>query len=217
MSQQLSTSSRKSPWRNLVPNPKLPYTGSRHEEKNGGWNEMHSGNGAFSGSAWKHKKGNKLHNFLIIRPDCSHFSKSEVLLFGKQNVHYFWESQAAVCWHNSYQLRYNLSKTQLEEEMMKVTKMLNEKCSTGYIMNCVPVRSESSSSPSKMFTPKRVSKRKVMNIGNGYYDGDEINDDSESTGSIAYSKKRIVLSAKESVLKIGGNLDFSDDESDGDE
>ena len=53
-----------------------------------------------------------------------------------------------------------------------------------------------------------------MNIHHVYYDGDEVDDDSESTGSSTYSKRRIVLSAKEPVLKIGGNLDISDESDD---
>ena len=185
-------STKRAPWNNSIPNPKLPHTGSLHEERNGGWNAMHSGEGSFARAKWTHKKGNSLHNFLLIRPDCSNFTKSEILRYGKVNVHYFWESAAAVCWHNSYQLRWKMQPLQLEEEMKKITEMLNSKNSTGYIMNAVFLRANND----EQSTPKRVSKRKIMNIDHTYFDGDEIE----------YPE-----------LKIGGNMNFSDSEEDDDE
>jgi len=76
-------------------------------KKNGGWPEMHQGSkhSAFKGAYWKAYRGDRLHNWFIARADVANFTKSDIILNGILNVHYFNSTQAAVYWHNSYQLR----------------------------------------------------------------------------------------------------------------
>jgi len=88
---------KNSHWDKIIPKPKLPYTESFHEQKNGGWPEMHQGSkhSAFKGAYWKAYRGDRLHNWFIARADVANFTKSDIILNGILNVHYF----------NSYQLR----------------------------------------------------------------------------------------------------------------
>lgn len=96
------------PCHNEVPYPLLPRTGSLDLLPDAGWREMHSGLGSFLGVAWVHFKGDTPYNWIILRGDCRKLTKAYVKKHGRLNVHYFNTTAAAVCWHNSYQIRYEL-------------------------------------------------------------------------------------------------------------
>ena len=82
-----------------LPNPALFYSGSLDKEPGGGWSIMKNKYG------WRWFPGDSKNNYFIARPDAKGDTKGEIVKNGILNVDYFYTTNAAVFWYNSYQIR----------------------------------------------------------------------------------------------------------------
>jgi hypothetical protein len=82
-----------------LPKPALPYSGSLDKEPGGGWTSMKRIYG------WRWFPGDSKNSYFIARPDAKGGTKAEIVENGILNVHYFYTTNAAVHWYNSYQIR----------------------------------------------------------------------------------------------------------------